>query len=53
MPEKGTIAGFSGRLEDTSTFFSYTNFVTPRKIYEIDLERYVQKSFLGGESSSF
>ena len=31
MPEKGSIAGFSGRLEDTSTFFSFTNFVTPKK----------------------
>ena len=45
MPERGTIAGFSGGLEDTSTFFSYTNFVTPRKIYEIDLEDMSQKVF--------
>ena len=45
MAEKGTIAGFGGDLEDTSTFFSYTNFVTPRKIYEIDLESMSKKVF--------
>jgi prolyl oligopeptidase len=45
MPEKGSIAGFSGRLEDTSTFFSFTNFVTPKKIYEIDLETMSKKVF--------
>jgi prolyl oligopeptidase len=45
MEEKGTIAGFGGDLEDTSTFFSYTNFVTPRKIYEIDLENMSKKVF--------
>ena len=45
MAEKGTIAGFGGSLEDTSTFFSYTNFVTPRKIYEIDLASMSKKVF--------
>ena len=34
---KGTIGGFSGSLEDSKTYFSFSNFVTPRKIYEIDL----------------
>ena len=45
MSEQGAIAGFGGDLEDTSTFFSYTNFVTPRKIYEIDLESMSKKVF--------
>jgi prolyl oligopeptidase len=34
---KGTIGGFGGDLEDSKTYFSFSNFVTPRKIYEIDL----------------
>ena len=34
---KGTIGGFGGNLEDSKTYFSFSNFVTPRKIYEIDL----------------
>jgi prolyl oligopeptidase len=45
MSEQGAIAGFGGDLEDTSTFFSYTNFVTPRKIYEIDLLNMSKKVF--------
>ena len=35
--DKGTIGGFSGGMEDDKTYFSFTNFVTPRRIYEIDL----------------
>ena len=34
---KGTIGGFGGGMEDDKTYFSFTNFVTPRRIYEIDL----------------
>ena len=34
---KGTIGGFGGSLEDSKTYFSFSNFVTPRKIFEIDL----------------
>ena len=37
LDTKGTIGGFGGSLEDSKTYFSFTNFVTPRKIYEIDL----------------
>lgn len=37
LDAKGTIGGFGGDLEDSKTFFSFSNFVTPRKIYEIDL----------------
>ena len=37
LDAKGTIGGFGGGLEDSKTFFSFSNFVTPRKIYEIDL----------------
>jgi prolyl oligopeptidase len=45
MPEKGSISGFGGSLEDSSTFFSFTNYVTPRKIYEIDLETMSKQVF--------
>jgi len=42
---KGNIAGFNGSLDDNSTFFSFTNFVTPRKIYEINLKDMSKKIF--------
>ena len=42
---KGSIAGFNGSLDDNSTFFSFTNFVTPRKIYEINLKDMSKKIF--------
>ena len=45
MPDQGTIAGFGGGLEDSSSFFSFTNFVTPRRIYEIDLATLKTKIF--------
>ncbi len=45
LPTKGSISGFGGELEDSTTFFSFTNFVTPRKIYEIDLSDMSTKTF--------
>jgi len=45
MPNRGTIAGFGGRLEDSSSYFSFTSFVTPRRIYEIDLTTLKTKIF--------
>ena len=45
LPTKGSISGFGGGLEDSTTFFSFTNFVTPRKIYEIDLSDMSTKTF--------
>ena len=45
LPENGSISGFAGGLEDTSSFFSFTNFVTPKKIYEIDLKTMEMKIF--------
>ncbi len=45
MPNQGTIAGFDGELEDTSSYFSFTSFVTPRRIYEIDLTTMKTKIF--------
>ena len=43
--KKGTISGFYGGLEDTSSYFSFTNFVTPREIYKIDLTDLSQELF--------
>jgi prolyl oligopeptidase len=45
LPENGSISGFAGGLDDTSSFFSFTNFVTPKKIYEIDLTTMDMKIF--------
>jgi hypothetical protein len=45
MPNKGSIAGFGGGLEDNSSYFSFTSFVTPRRIYEIDLTNLKTKIF--------
>jgi len=45
LSTKGSISGFGGELEDSASFFSFTNFVTPRKIYEIDLSDMSTKTF--------
>ena len=37
LPSKGTISGFSGGIDDSSSYFAITNYVVPREIYEIDL----------------
>ena len=34
---KGSIGGFGGKIDDTETYFSYTNFTTPSQIHKIDL----------------
>ena len=44
-PLKGTIGGFGGGIEDSTSYFSFTNFVTPREIYEIDLSDMSKKLF--------
>jgi prolyl oligopeptidase len=41
----GTLYGFGGKKEDTTTYFSVTNYIQPSKIYEIDL--------VSGEQSVF
>ena len=37
LPKQGTISGFGGSIDDSTSFFAITNYVTPREIYEIDL----------------
>ena len=38
LPKNGTIGGFGGEIDDTETYFSVSNYVTPREIYEINLD---------------
>jgi prolyl oligopeptidase len=37
LPKQGTISGFGGSIDDSTSYFAITNYVTPREIYEIDL----------------
>lgn len=37
MPGLGSVASFSGRLEDTQLFFLFTGFTEPGAIYQCDL----------------
>ena len=37
LPGLGTTGGFAGRIEDTRTYFAYTDYTTPLSIYELDL----------------
>ncbi|HET7756504.1 MAG TPA: prolyl oligopeptidase family serine peptidase [Steroidobacteraceae bacterium] len=37
LPGKGGIDGFRGKGRQTETFFGYTDFLTPRRIYRLDV----------------
>ena len=50
---KGTIGGFGGGIEDTSTFFSFSNFITPNEIYEINLNDMSKKLFWKEDIDSY
>ena len=45
LPKQGTISGFSGEIDDTKSYFSLTNYVTPREIYEINLDNLESEIF--------
>ena len=45
LPKEGTIGGFGGQIDDTKTYFSVSNYVTPREIYEINLDSLESKLF--------
>jgi prolyl oligopeptidase len=36
LPGLGSVAGFSGDAESTETYFSYTDYFTPSRIYRLD-----------------
>ena len=45
LPKNGTIGGFGGEIDDIKTYFSVSNYVTPREIYEIKLDTLDVKLF--------
>ena len=45
LPKDGTIGGFGGEIDDTKTYFSVSNYITPREIYEIKLDSLDVKLF--------
>lgn len=38
LPGIGSASGFSGRQEDTETFFSFTSYIAPASIFRLDLK---------------
>lgn len=38
LPGKGPVAGFSGKQEDTTLYYTYSNYVTPSTIFEYNIE---------------
>lgn len=48
LPGYGTVAGFAGKLDDKETYYSYTSFNTPAKIYHLDVKALVESK--GSES---
>jgi prolyl oligopeptidase len=38
LPGLGTVSGFAGRVEDTDTYYAYTDYTTPASIYRLDLK---------------
>ena len=58
LPKDGTLGGFGGGIDDTKTYFSVSNYVTPREIYEINLDSLDVKLFwkeeiIGYESEDY
>lgn len=37
LPGEGTVAGLAGRSDEPSAWFSYTDFITPRTLYRLDV----------------
>jgi prolyl oligopeptidase len=38
LPGLGTTSGFAGRIDDTVTYYSYTDYTTPASTYRLDLK---------------
>lgn len=38
LPGKGSVAGFSGKQEDTTLYYTYSNYVTPSTIFEYNVK---------------
>lgn len=38
LPGLGTVSGFSGKRDDTETFYSFTSFIAPATVYRYDIK---------------
>ena len=45
LPEIGTLGGFSGRREDMTAYFSFSSYLRPNTIFELDLTTMKSKIF--------
>ncbi len=45
LPSSGSISGFNGRRNDRYTYFSFTNYITPTKIYKMDMESLIYEEY--------
>ena len=52
LPKNGTIDGFGGEIDDNKTYFSISNYVSPKEIYEIKLDSLETKLFWKDEIGS-
>jgi prolyl oligopeptidase len=43
LPGFGTVSGFGGKIDDRETYYSYTSFNTPAKVYHLDLKALLEK----------
>ena len=50
---KGSISGFGGSIDDTKTYFSFSNYITPKEIYSLDLTNFQTELFWKEELESF
>lgn len=50
---EGSISGFGGSIDDTKTYFSFSNYITPKEIYSLDLTNFQTKLFWKEELKSF
>ena len=45
LPSNGSVSGFNGKISDRYTYFSFTNYVTPTRIYKMDMETLVFEEY--------
>lgn len=45
LPGIGTASGFGGKKEDTTLYYSFTNYITPGTIYALDIKDGVSKVY--------
>jgi len=49
----GSVSGFNGKRNDRYTYFSFTNYITPRKIYKMDMQTLVYEEYWKESLPSF